>query len=219
MVGCARRRDAVIRCRAVTAAVLLLSMASVAHPVCDHVASDRPKVGLVLGGGGARGSAHIGVIRVLEDLRVPVDFVGGTSIGSLVGALLASGMTADELERIMLGLDWNDLFSDDTARQDQPFRRKRDDNLALFGSKLGIGKGADLIPRGAIAGQKISFMFERLVRERVQASDFDDLPIPYRAVATDVITGQEVVFSEGDLAATSSATRPLGDERGIRRHR
>ena len=184
---------------------LLATMASPAvgaseNSACEHRTVDRPKIGLVLGGGGARGSAHIGVIRVLEEMNVPVDFVGGTSIGSLVGAFVAAGMTADELEQMMLGLDWDDLFVDDTAREDQPFRRKRDDNLVLFGPKLGIGRDSRLISTGAIAGQKISFLFERMIRERVQGSDFDLLPIPYRAVAADVITGQQVVFSEGDLA-------------------
>lgn len=171
-----------------------------ANEPCQAPGDQRPTIGLVLGGGGARGSAHIGVIRKLEELRIPVDYVAGTSIGSLVGAMLATGMTADELEVMMLGLDWDDLFTDDTARADQPFRRKRDDNLALFGPKVGVGKDASLLPAGAIAGQKISFLFERMVRERVQATDFDDLPIPYRAVAADIATGAQVVLAEGDLA-------------------
>ncbi len=186
-----------------------LGFAPGSHSICDHGAADRPKIGLVLGGGGARGSAHIGVIRVLEEMRVPVDYVGGTSIGSLIGALLATGMNADQLEQVMLGLDWDDLFSDETARQDQPFRRKRDDNLALFGPKIGIGKDAALIPKGAIAGQKISFLFEKMIRERAQATDFDDLPIPYRAVAADIITGEQVVFGEGDLAVAMRASMSL----------
>ncbi|MBX3705317.1 MAG: patatin-like phospholipase family protein [Pseudomonadales bacterium] len=192
-------------CATVSVALVVLAMPAAAAR-CDHAATDRPKIGLVLGGGGARGSAHIGVIRVLEEMQVPVDFVGGTSIGSLVGALYATGMTADELEHVMLTLDWDDLFRDDTARRDQPFRRKRDDNLALFGPKLGIGKGATLVPRGAIAGQKISFIFQKMVRERTQATSFDDLPIPYRAVAADVISGEQVVFASGDLAIAMRAS-------------
>lgn len=173
---------------------------------CRAGAGDRPTIGLVLGGGGARGSAHIGVIRKLEELRIPVDYVAGTSIGSLVGAMLATGMTADELDAMMLGLDWEDLFTDDTARADQPFRRKRDDNLALFGPKVGVGKDASLLPAGAIAGQKISFLFEKMVRERTQTTDFDDLPIPYRAVAADIATGAQVVMAQGDLAVAMRAS-------------
>ncbi|MEZ5557687.1 MAG: patatin-like phospholipase family protein [Pseudomonadales bacterium] len=171
-----------------------------AAEACAQPVVDRPKIGLVLGGGGARGSAHIGIIRKLEELRVPIDFVAGTSFGSLVGALLATGMNARELETTMLGLDWDDLFVDDTARPDRSFRRKRDDDLALFGPKLGLGAGASLLPAGAIAGQKISFLFETLVHERAQTTDFDQLPIPYRAVAADIATGAEVVLADGSLA-------------------
>jgi NTE family protein len=160
----------------------------------------------VLGGGGARGSAHIGVIRLLEELSVPVDYVGGTSMGSLVAGLYATGLSADELEDVILEIDWDDLFTDATARRDQPFRRKRDDNLALFGPKLGIGRDASLIPSGAVSGQKISFLFERLVRERVQVNDFDALPIPYRAVAADIATGEQVVLASGDLAVAMRAS-------------
>ena len=172
------------------AAIMSLS-GPAAFANCLEPESDRPKIGLVLGGGGARGSAHIGVIRVLEEMNIPVDCVAGTSIGSLVAALFAIGMDADELEEVMLGLDWDDLFVDDTEREDQPFRRKRDDDLALFLPKIGIGKDSSLIKKGAISGQKISFLFESLVKERVQVEDFNKLPIPFRAVAADIATGKE----------------------------
>lgn len=183
-----------------TICLMLVLAAPNALSMCLEPTSDRPTIGLVLGGGGARGSAHIGVIRVIEELNIPIDCVAGTSIGSLVAALYATGMNADELEEIMLGMDWDDLFVDDTQRQDQPFRRKRDDNIALFGPKLGIGKDVSLIKRGVIAGQKISFLFESIVKERVQTSDFNKLPIPLRTVAADIATAEEVVFSEGDVA-------------------
>lgn len=182
----------------VAAACWLLAPAALA--ACLDPGLARPTVGLVLGGGGARGSAHIGVIRVLEEMHIPVDCVAGTSIGSLVGALYASGMTADELERVMVTADWDDLFVDDTDREDQPFRRKRDDDLALFGPKMGVGAKGALIRSGAISGQKMSFLFESLVTERVQVESFDDLPIPYRAVAADISNGQRVVMGHGDVA-------------------
>ncbi len=171
-----------------------------ATAACARPVTDRPKIGLVLGGGGARGSAHIGVIRVLQEMNIPVDYVVGTSMGALVAALFATGMTADELERVMMDIDWGDVLRDETARQDQPFRRKRDDNLALFGPKLGISKGMSMIGPGAISGQKISFLFERLITERTQSTDFDRLPIPYRAVAADLATGEQVVLDKGDVA-------------------
>jgi len=115
-------------------------------------------------------------------------------------------MNADELEKVMLSLDWDDLFVDDTQREDQPFRRKRDDNLALYGPKIGIQKDASLLKRGVIAGQKISFLFESLVKDRTQVEDFDQLPIPYRAVAADIATGKKVVLSHGDLALAMRAS-------------
>ena len=166
----------------------------------------RPKIGLVLGGGGARGAAHIGVIRKLKELNIPIDYVAGTSMGSLIAALYATGMNADELDRTIRSLEWGDLFNDDTRRADRPFRRKRDDDLALFGPKLGVGRDSSLLPRGAISGQKISFLFESLVRDRVQVDNFDDLPIPYRSVTADIATGRTVVLDHGNLALAMRAS-------------
>jgi NTE family protein len=185
--------------------VLLVLMAVSTMPaqaqICERVSvQDRPRIGLALGGGGARGGAHIGVLRMLEELRVPVDYIAGTSMGSIVGGLLATGMTVGELEKVLLDADWEDLFDDDTQREDLPARRKADDDLGLFGPKLGVGKGTELLPAGAVAGQKITFLFETLTSQQIQAKDFDQLPIPFRAVAADIITGDMVVMSEGDLS-------------------
>ncbi len=167
---------------------------------------DRPKIGLVLGGGGARGAAHIGVIRLLQELHVPVDYIAGTSMGSLVGAFYATGMDADQLEATVKAIDFDRLFKDSTPRQDEPYLRKLDDNLGLFGPKLGIGKDSQLLSTGAISGQKISFLFESLTSDRVRTTDFNDLPIPYRAVATDIIDGNAVVLDGGDLAVAMRAS-------------
>lgn len=172
-----------------------------ASTACPHPeVVDRPRIGLVLGGGGARGSAHIGVIQVLEEMNVPVDIVVGTSIGSLVGGLYATGLNGDQLKDVMLSINWEELFSDSTARKDWPARRKLDDGRGLFGPQFGVGKDASLLPPGAISGQRIFFFFETLVSARVQQDDFDALPIPYRAVATDIVTGDEVVLGEGSLS-------------------
>jgi NTE family protein len=173
---------------------------------CPAPDLERPGIGLALGGGGARGSAHIGILRLLEEMRVPVDYVAGTSMGSLVGAMYATGMGASELETVVLSIDWDLLFEDDTDREDRPFRRKRDDDIALYGPKLGIGEGSSLLSRGAISGQKISFLFETLVRKRTSTQNFSNLPIPYRAITTDLATGKEVVLSEGDLALAMRAS-------------
>lgn len=190
------------------AAIMMLAVVPSAHAAeCARApVVDRPKIGLVLGGGGARGAAHIGVIRMLEEMRVPVDYVTGTSMGALVGSFYATGMTASELEKTVKDIDFEALFKDATDREDLSYRRKRDDDVGLFGPKLGIGKDSQLLPRGAIHGQRISYLFETLTSQRVQVTDFDDLPIPYRALASDIITSEAVVIGEGNLSAAMRAS-------------
>ena len=167
---------------------------------------DRPKIGLVLGGGGARGYAHVGVLKKLEEMRIPYDYIAGTSMGSIVGGFLATGMESEELARVVRDADWDDLFKDKTARQDLPFRRKADDDLGLYGPKLGIGKDSSLLPKGMVSGQKIIFMFESVASQRVNTTDFDQLPIPYRAIATDIVTGDMVVIGNGEVSMAMRAS-------------
>lgn len=167
---------------------------------------DRPRVGLVLGGGGARGFAHVAVLRELERLRVPVDCIAGTSMGAIVGGLYASGMDADALEREMRALDWSTVFRDRTDRPDRSFRRKRDDDLALLPAKPGIGNTGIKLPAGVLSGERVMLLLERLTQPVARETDFDALPIPYRAVATDLNTGQAVVLGEGNLAVAMRAS-------------
>jgi len=112
---------------------LFFVIATMAWPLSPSARSsefERPnhlKIGLVLGGGGAKGAAHIGVLRVMEELKVPVDYIAGTSMGAIVGGLYASGLTADEIEDLIVSIDWEDVFSGDPERKDIDFRRKRED--------------------------------------------------------------------------------------------
>ena len=168
--------------------------------------NSRPKIGLVLGGGGARGYAHVGVLKKLEEMRIPYDYIAGTSMGSIVGGFLATGMESEELGQVVREADWDDLFKDDTSREDIPFRRKADDTLGLYGPKLGIGEDSSLLPKGVVSGQKVIFMFESVTSQRVNTSDFDQLPIPYRAIATDIVTGDMVVIAEGELSMAMRAS-------------
>ena len=166
----------------------------------------RPRVGLVLGGGGARGAAHIGVLRELERLRVPVDAIVGTSMGAIVGGLYATGMTANELEELVGSLDWADAMSDDPDRDDLSFRRKQDDREAPIDLELGL-RGTELIlPKGAIQGQKLDLLLRELTLDVSHVSDFDDLPIPFRAVASDIERGEAWVMGKGDLARSIRAS-------------
>ncbi len=168
-------------------------------------ASARPKVCLVLSGGGARGAAHVGVIQVLEELRVPVDCVAGTSMGALVGAAYASGMSVAEMGAILGEISTGLLFKERPPRQEQAIRRKLEDDLDLFGFELGI-RGTDvMLPKGVISGVQLDTVLRRLSVVKGYRK-FDRLPIPYRAVATDLVTGKTVVFGEGELASVMRAS-------------
>ena len=188
---------------------LLWQTSADAQTCAREPVTGRPKIGLVLGGGGARGAAHIGVIKVLEEMRIPVDYISGTSMGALIGGFYAAGMESEELQTTVLSIDWDDLFNDNTPRDELPYRRKRDDDLALFAPKVGVGKNSSLLPKGAISGQKISFLFEKLASDRARVARFDDLPIPYRAVAADILTGDKIVLDEGNLAAAMRSSMSI----------
>jgi len=169
----------------------------------------RARFGLALSGGGARGLAHIGVLKVLEELHVPIDLIAGTSIGAVVGGLYASGMSPDEIAREMTRVDWVALFDDRPPRPDLPYRRKQDDSSAFIDLELGLRSGRILLPRGLIAGQKIGFLLKSLTARAAFIDDFDRLPIPFRAVATDLANGSMVVLSRGDLADAMRASMSL----------
>jgi NTE family protein len=168
--------------------------------------AQRPKIGLVLGGGGAKGLSHIGVIKVLEELRVPVDYIAGTSMGSLVGGAYASGMTSDEMARLVEGLNWAKVLSDLPPRKNQSVYLKRLDDENLWPLVLGIGRGGVSLPSGALAGQQLGYFLDKLAAGGAGARTFDELEIPYRAVATDALTGKMVVFDRGDLASAMRAS-------------
>jgi len=163
-------------------------------------------IGLVLGGGGARGAAHIGVLKVLERERVPIAFITGTSMGAIIGSLYAAGYSPDEMEAIVGAIDWADMLDDDPARPDLPMRRKDDTLRDLLNFRLGVRDGRIQLPRGAIQGQKLLLLLRRLLLSTWQDPDFDHLPIPFRCVATDIVDGQTVVFGSGDLAVAVRAS-------------
>jgi len=165
----------------------------------------RPRIGLVLSGGGARGAAHIGVLKVLEELRVPIDYIAGTSMGSIVGGSYASGNTIDQMLRDIGAIKSAALASDAPPRQDIAFRRKEDDLFNFIGPELGIRRGKLLLPKGVVTGIGLEAVLRDLAKVKGSV-DFDSLPIPFRAVATDIGTGKMVVFRSGDLAAVMRAS-------------
>ena len=181
----------------------------VAASLTADEAEDRPKIGLALAGGGAKGLAHVGVLRVLEELNVPVDYIGGTSMGSIIGGLYASGLSADELEEILLEIDWQDTLQDETPRKDLAFRRKEEQRRYLMGLELGIKKSGIVFPTGLKTGQKLYFMLQSLTLPVADVEDFDELPTPFRAVATDIHTGEAVVLDHGNLATAMRASMAI----------
>ena len=189
--------------------LLLGSAISILPPGLSHAAEQpkRPRIGLVLGGGGAKGAAHIGVLKVLEEMKVPIDYIVGTSMGAVVGSMYASGMSPEEIERALTSLDWDDLFTDDPPRAEIDFKRKREDYSILgVGGEFGIRGGALRTPRALIAGQKIGLLFESLLMLASNIKDFDQLPTPYRAVAADLGIGGTAVLRSGRLSDAARAS-------------
>ena len=160
----------------------------------------------MLSGGGARGIAHIGVLKVLEDLKIPIDCIAGTSMGAVVGGLYASGMSAHAIESTMRSLDWQEAFRDAPPRRDLAFRRKQDDRNFLVRLPLGLKHGQLLLPKGFIQGQKLQETLRQLTLPFSNSTDFDRLPTAFRAVATDLESGDAVVLGKGDLAIAMRAS-------------
>ncbi len=169
----------------------------------------RPTVGLVLSGGGARGGAHIGVLKALEELRVPVDYVAGTSIGAVIGGFYVSGMSVADLEQLVESLEWETAFLNVTPRELKSFRRKRDDDSFLVNQKPGLNDGEFELPFGLVQGQVVDMIISRETLRASQVDNFDELAIPFRAVAGDIVTGDAVVLGSGSLARAIRASMSI----------
>jgi NTE family protein len=165
-----------------------------------------PRIGLALSGGGARGLAHVGVIKVLEELRVPVHCVTGTSMGSIVGGTYASGASAVEMEKFVGTANWDDVFRDRPPRAEVASQRKVDDYKTLFAPEYGVKDGTLALPKGVIAGVSIEAFFRQLTDRSAGITDFQKLPIPFRAVAADIETGEAVVLDRGSIAHAMRAS-------------
>ena len=175
----------------------------------DTDAGHRPRVVLVLSGGGARGAAHVGVLRVLEEARVPVDAIVGTSMGSIVGGMYAAGMSPDELEQALVDTDWEAAFDDRPDREDRDFRRKQDDIDFVLPYKLRLQGGVMRLPMGLRQAQTLTNLLKVYDLRAAGVDRFDDLPIPFRAVAADLETGDAVVFDHGDLSVAMRASMSI----------
>lgn len=193
--------------------VLLVSLVS---PDQSRPEAQPPRVGLVLSGGGARGVAHIGVLKVLEEMRIPISCIAGTSMGALVGGVYAVGVPLDDMTNQLGRIDWDDLFSDDPPRTKIPYKSKRDEFENLFRLEfenrfhweLGQKGMSLLLPNAVTSGFKVEFMLRELVAQagNFANQDFDRLPIPYRAIATNIESGALKEFRSGDLVKAMRAS-------------
>jgi len=197
------------RCKLKLAFVCLLASGSILGqtPTSPQAGtSSRPRVGLVLSGGGARGGVHIGVLQALEELNVPVDLIAGVSAGAVIGGFYASGLTANQIDTIIRDIDWDAAFLEDAPRAVKSFRRKREDDQFLVKQRPGFNNWDFQLPIGIVQGQVIDLIVAKNTLPAAGVRDFDRLPIPFRAVAADIATGEAVILGAGDFARALRAS-------------
>ncbi len=170
------------------------------------LADERPRLGLVLGGGGARGAAHIGVLEVLEQLRVPVDCIAGTSMGALVAGAWAAGVAPATMRKELTSADWKDMFQDNPGYDDFNYRNKRLAQRYLPASETGVNAQGLRSQTGVLSGQKIKLFFNQLVHADTGERPIESLPVPLSIIATDIASGERVVMREGSLTQAMQAS-------------
>jgi NTE family protein len=195
---------------------LLLVLSSILTPAQDQPSpqagpsqpAPRPRIGLALSGGGARGLAHIGVLLWLEENHIPVDSIAGTSMGALVGALYATGRSPAEMRQFVEAIHWDEAIASEPSYPQLSFRRKEDRRTDQIPSKLGLKNGLKG-PIGFRAGQGVGLLLDRIAFPYSTLTSFDDLPIPFRCVATDMLSGDAVVLKDGSLAQSLRASMAI----------
>ncbi|MDR0437592.1 MAG: patatin-like phospholipase family protein [Bacteroidales bacterium] len=170
-----------------------------------HSGPERPKIGVVLSGGGAKGIAHVGTLKMLEALNIPIDYIGGTSMGAVIGGLYAMGYTADQIDTIIRTTDWMSLFNDFPRREYVGVHEKKNNDQYQLRLSLAPNDIA-LFSKGAIDGQHIDNMLNHYLFEAHKTPDFSDLKIPFFSIGTDIITAQYVVLDSGNLAQAIRAS-------------
>lgn len=195
--------------RLVALAALILSITAINVAATERADPEKERIGLVLSGGGARGLAHVGVIRALEELRVPIYAVSGTSIGALVGGLYAAGLDSKELEAIVQEMDWKEALSDSPERSKLGQRRKSDDYDYALPLRLYVSQERLAVPLALVEGQQARQIIKHQLQGAEYLDDFDKLPRPFRAVATNLETGMPVIIDHGDLATAMRASMSI----------
>jgi NTE family protein len=178
------------------------------NPNVKPVPKARPTIGVALEGGGALGEAHIGVLKWFEEHHIPIDYLAGTSMGGLVGGLYATGKSADELDALVKNADWSLLLEGETPYQDLSFRRKEDARDIPNSIQVGLKNGATL-PPGLNSGHQVNLLIDKETLPYSGISTFDDLPIPFRCVSTEIVSGKSYVFDKGSLSEAMRATMSI----------
>ncbi len=177
------------------------------EPRKGQILSDRPRIGVVLSGGGALGLAHIGALQVLEELGIKPDYIAGTSMGAIIGGLYAIGYDPYQLEQLSFEIDWDAVLTDQIPRSSIPFEEKSSDAIYPFAFPI---EGFEInLPKGLLSGQKLYEMLTRLTVSSHHISDFNDLPIPFLCIATDIETGDPVILDEGYLPDAMRASMSI----------
>ena len=174
----------------------------------SSVATERKKVGLVLGGGGAKGVAHIGVLKVLEEAGIPIDYIAGTSMGAIVGGLYSIGYAPAEIDSMVSSLDWQMLLSDKVQRSNLSFPEKENSERYIISIPFGKEK-KDRFMSGVIKGQNLQNLFSSLTIGYHDSVDFNSFHIPFACVALDIVDGKEKVFHEGSLPTSMRASMAI----------
>jgi NTE family protein len=196
-------------CHRILACGIAVGLLSPADAVAqERLDADRPSIGVALSGGAALGLAHIGVLRYFEEHHIPVDKVGGTSMGGLVGGLYAAGMDSSQIEELARQADWNALLNPSPPFVDQPIVDKQQWNRTFGSLTVRLGKRFAL-PTGLNPGESLSLFLSQSTQGYSDVSDFDQLPTPFRCVATDLVSGDSVVLSKGSLPTAMRATMSL----------
>ncbi|EGQ8034384.1 serine protease [Vibrio parahaemolyticus] len=185
--------------------LFLIATPSVAQ-VKNKDTPTRPKVAVVLAGGGAKGAAHIGVLKALEEMHIPVDIITGTSMGAYVGGLYATGMSADEIESFIYSVDWNSGYRDRVDRSQRRVRDKEYEDRYQITTDLGLRFGEVRAPTGVVQGQNMLRVLRETTGNLGRFDSFDELAIPYRSVATDILELDEVVIGNGYLVDAMMAS-------------
>ena len=198
--------------------ILLLTVTVTAYSKDTTSVNPRPKIGLVLSGGGAKGAAHIGVLKYLEEAGIPIDYIAGTSMGSIVGGMYALGYTSDEILEIISAVDWDRLISNQVDRKKISFSNKHESRTQLVTIPFSLGTNKqelesrsfkNSLPTGIVSGDNLINLFNSLSVGYSDPVDFNNLPIPFRCVATNVINGDEAVLKEGVFAKSLRASMAI----------